>query len=210
MQLSELWQEIITEAVTLIVIINPIGAATIFLSLTANQSPAERRRVALKSVLIAAVILIAFLIAGRILLSAMGISITAFKIGGGIVLLMFGLNMIFEFSTALKPSGDSSQGDVAIYPLAMPAIAGPGTIMTVVLLSDDDRYHLVGQTITVMVMLGVLLVTFGMFQVAMLLNRFVGASGAGIVKRVMGLLLCAVASDKILSGIAEYFQLATR
>lgn len=199
-----MWQESITEAIALFVIIDPIGAAAIFLSLTANRTPTERQRVALQSVVVAAGILIAFLIAGRILLDGMGISINSFQIAGGIILLLFGLNMIFEFASGLKTSGEPDHGNIAVYPLAMPALAGPGTIMTIVLMSDDDRYNLPGQARTVMVLLGVLLITYGIFRLAMVLQRYLGETGASIVKRIMGLLLCAIAVDTILSGIANF------
>ncbi|MBA4064923.1 MAG: hypothetical protein C0501_14655 [Isosphaera sp.] len=198
------WQEIVAEAVTLFVIIDPIGGSTLFLALTTDHTPAERRRVALKSVAVAAGILVAFLFAGGMLLHAMGISVTAFQIAGGVILLLFGLSMIFEFGPAAKPPGGPESGDVAVYPLAMPAMAGPGTIMTVVLLSDDDRYRLVGQLTTVLVLLAVLALTYVLFRLAIVFQRFLGATGASIVKRVMGLLLCAVAVDKLLAGVADF------
>lgn len=201
---SAVWQEIVAEAVTLFVIIDPIGNASLFLALTPDHTPAERRRVALKSVAVAAGILVAFLFAGGMLLHAMGISITAFQIAGGIILLLFGLSMIFEFAAGPKPPGGPESGDVAVYPLAMPAMAGPGTIMTVVLLSDDDRYHLVGQLTTVLVLLAVLAVTYVLFRLAIVFRRVLGQTGASIVKRVMGLLLCAVAVDKTLAGVADF------
>ncbi len=198
-----MWQETITEAVTLFVVIDPIGGSTIFLALTPDRTPAERRRVALKSVAVAAGILVAFLFAGGMLLHAMGISITAFQVAGRIILLLFGLSMIFEFGPAARPPGGSESGDVAVYPLAMPALAGPGTIMTVVLLSDDDRYNLPGQLATAAVLLAVLAVTYVLFRLAIAFQRVLGRTGAGVVKRVMGL-LCAVAVDKLLSGVAEF------
>ena len=89
-----------------------------------------------QSVVVAGGILIAFLIVGRLLLSAMGISITSFQIAGGVILLLFGLNMVFEFQTHKEP-GPTDHGNIAVYPLAMPSLAGPGAIMTIVLLTDD-------------------------------------------------------------------------
>ena len=209
--MSSVWQEIITEFVTLFVVIDAFGAASVFLALTVDRTPAERRRIALKSVVVAAIILITFLIVGRILLSAMGISITAFQIAGGLILFLFGLSMIFDFASGShpsdsQPSEETVRKDISVYPLAMPGLAGPGTIMTVVLLSDDDRNYLAGQAITVGVLLAVLLVTYVVFRLTVVLHQFLGETGASIVKRIMGLLLCAVAVDKALSGIADFYK----
>jgi multiple antibiotic resistance protein len=199
-------QELLTEAVTLFVIIDPIGSASIFLSLTANESPQERRRVAFKSVLVATIILATFMIGGRLLLQEMGISITSFQIAGGIVLLIFGLNMVFEFLTEHKPAASQGIQDIAVYPLAMPAIAGPGTIMTVVLIIDNDRDSLSGQAISIATMLAIMVITYLMFRLAMLIHRFIGDTGASIVKKIMDLLLSAVAVDKIVTGLVEYLK----
>jgi multiple antibiotic resistance protein len=203
---TAVWQETLTEAITLFVIVDPIGSASIFLALASNRTPEERRRVAWQSVVVAYGILIVFLIAGRLLLSAMGISITSFQIAGGVILLLFGLNMVFEFQAHKEP-GPNEQGNIAVYPLAMPSLAGPGTIMTVVLLTDDDRYNWKGQARTAVVLLAIMLITYVLFRLAMVVHRFIGQTGASIVQRIMGLLLCAVAVDKILAGIADYYVL---
>ena len=197
-----------TEFVTLFVIVDPIGSTSIFLSLTASVTPAERRRVAFKSILISAIVLVAFVIAGRLLLTWMGIPIPSFQIAGGIVLLIFALNMVFEFVPEHKTDNPDGKHDIAVYPLAMPAIAGPGTIMAVVLLSDDDRDNLIGQGVTVLVLLAILAFTYLLFRLAMILHRFIGHTGANIIKKIMGLLLAAVAVDKIVTGVIEYFPRA--
>lgn len=200
----EVWQNHFTEFVALFVIIDPIGSTSIFLALTGGMTPAEQRRVAFKSILVSAIILVAFAIAGRLLLGGMGISISSFQIAGGIVLLIFGLDMVFEFVPQHKLDDAQGKRDVAIYPLAMPAIAGPGTIMAVVLLSDDDRGNIIGQSITILVLLVILAVTYVMFRLAMILHRFIGHTGAHIAKKIMGLLLAAVAVDRIITGIIAY------
>jgi multiple antibiotic resistance protein len=204
-----MWEELLTEAVTLFVIIDPIGATTIFLALSAKLAARERGWIALKAVIVAACILIAFLIGGRLLLIGMGISITSFQIAGGIVLLVFGLNMVFDFMGGHPSLPGGAGHDIAVYPLAMPAIAGPGTIMTVVLLSDDDRHDFWGQLQTVGVLLLILALTYLMFRLAGLIQRLIGETGASIVKRIMGLLLASVAVDKILSGLGDYFPMAS-
>lgn len=202
-------QDHFTEFVTLFVIVDPIGSTSIFLTLTANVTPVERRRVAFKAILVSAIILVAFMIAGRLLLTWMGIPIPSFQIAGGIVLLIFALNMVFEFVPEHKADNPEGKHDIAVYPLAMPAIAGPGTIMAVVLLSDDDRGNILGQGVTVLVLLAILAFTYGLFRVAIILHKFIGHTSVSIIKKVMGLLLAAVAVDKIVSGILDYFHHAS-
>jgi multiple antibiotic resistance protein len=204
------WHEIIIEAVTLFVVIDPIGSASIFLSLVSERTPAERRRIARRSVLFATGILVAFIVAGKVLLGAMDVSITAFQIAGGIVLFVFGLNMIFEFTSDPRPVGEAGGKDISAYPLAVPVIAGPGAMMAVVLLSDDDRNYLWKQGVTMLVLLAIMVVTYLLFLLALALRRFIADSGVSIVKRVMGLLLCTVAIDTALTGVADFFKEVSR
>jgi multiple antibiotic resistance protein len=135
------WQKHLSEFVTLFLVINPFGVLASFLVLAAGRDTASRRRLALNAVLIAFVVLVFFLFAGDFVLEQIGVPTRAFQIAGGIVLFLVALEMIRGDAHA-APDGDAhGELAVAIYPLAIPKIAGPGVILALMLLSDDDRYN---------------------------------------------------------------------
>ncbi|HEV8713618.1 MAG TPA: MarC family protein, partial [Candidatus Binatia bacterium] len=119
-----MWERIIRDAVTLFVVINPIGEAIpIFIAASRDLSPLERRQAARRGTLIATGILLGFIAGGQILLHAMEIHLTSFQIAGGIILFLFGLKMIFETEQPHATQGSGPRPDIAVFPLAMPAIA---------------------------------------------------------------------------------------
>lgn len=204
-----MWDHILEDFVTLWVVIDPIGSIPVFLTFTAVQTVRERRRTALKAILIALIILLAFIIAGQLLIEALGVHLAAFQIAGGLVLFIFALTMIFgeskpeEECHAVIPKG----GDVAVFPLAVPSIASPGAMMAVVVLTDNHRFEPIDQALTATVMLGVLLIAYLLLLAAGPLQRLIGMTGASIISRVMGLILAAVAVDNVLSAFKQYFSL---
>lgn len=205
------WQDFVTNLVTLWVVLDPVSTVPVFIALTAGMTAQRRRAVAGRAVLIAGAVLLFFIVAGQFLLEALRIPLQSFQIAGGIVLFLFALTMIFgppsseAASLAAKP--EDADYSVAVYPLAIPAIAGPGAMLTVVLLTDNDRYSFVQQIDTVAMLCVVLLVMWlGLFG-ANLVNRVIGTSGANLLARVMGLILAAVAADRVLDAIAGYFNI---
>lgn len=189
-------------------VVDPIGTVPVFIAVTQKFDAAAKRKIALIATLASAAILIFFVVAGEIILTHMGIPLAAFQIAGGIVLFLFALSMIFGES---KPDEEvrlvKSHQDTAIFPLAVPSIAGPGAILSAVLLTEHARFDLSQQIQTVIVMLLVLLVAYVMMLGASWVNRFIGSSGASVVSRVMGLILSAVATANTLTGIKVYFAL---
>lgn len=203
------WDIIIKEFISLWVVIDPIGSIPVFIAVTAGLQASMQRRVALKACLIAAVILLFFLLFGQILLEKLSIDLDAFQIAGGIVLFLFALTMIFGDS---KPEEETKtiQGDIshlAIFPLAIPSLASPGAMLSIVMLTDNHRHSLLEQFVTAIVMLSVILITLLLFLLAGPIQRFLGIAGASIISRVMGLILASVAVDNILKGISTYFSL---
>jgi multiple antibiotic resistance protein len=197
-----MWERIIRDAITLFVIVNPIGEGIpIFLAVTRNLPQSERRRVARRSVLFATGILLAFVVGGQILLQAMEIHLASFQIAGGIVLFLFGLKMIFATEQHHDTPGPGPKPDVAVFPLATPAIAGPGTMLAVVVLTDNDRFSIPEQMVTTLVLLGVLALTFTFLLLSHRIYRLIGDAGADIVSRVMGLILTALAVEDVIAGI---------
>lgn len=200
-----MFQQILRDGITLFVTIDPIATLPIFLALTKQQSPAARRRTAVRAVVIATIILAAFLIIGQFLLDALGIHLTSFQIAGGIVMFLFGLQMIFESEQEDQPTHGESGLDPSIFPLALPSIAGPGAIMAVVVLTDNHRFSLPHQAVTMGVMIVVLSVTLLVLLAAGGIQRVIGKTGSQIVSRVMGLILTALAVETVLAGIRGSF-----
>lgn len=189
-------------------VIDPIGTVPVFIAVTSQFDEHIKRRIAIKAILVAGVILLFFVVAGEVILTAMAIPISAFQIAGGIVLFLFALSMIFGES---KPEQEmkltASDSETAIFPLAVPSIAGPGAMLAAVLMTENDRYGLLEQFQTAVIIIAVLLIVFVLMLGASWIHRFIGNSGASIISRVMGLILASVAIKNILDGIKVYFSL---
>lgn len=200
---------VLEDFVTLWAVIDPVGTIPVFLTFTASQTARERRRTALRATFIALCVLLAFIIAGQLLIEALGVHLSAFQIAGGLVVFIFALTMIFGESRPEEESRSVVQqgSDVAVFPIAVPSIASPGAMMAVVLLTDNHRFEPMQQAVTTTVMLSVLLITYLLLLVAVPLQRVIGMTGASIISRVMGLILAAVAVDNVLSAIKVYFSL---
>ncbi len=198
--------DIVATFISFFAVIDPIGTVPVFIAVTKYYEESERRKIALYAVLMSALILMFFVMAGEIILRAMGIPLSAFQIAGGIVLFLFALSMIFGES---KPEEEikliRSGKDTAIFPLAVPSIAGPGAMLAAVLLTETSRYSVWQQMQTVGVMLSVLLIVYLLMLLSDKVNSLIGSSGASVVSRVMGLILAAVATNNTLSGIKSYF-----
>lgn len=201
----------IKQFILLWAVIDPIGTIPIFLALTASITEQRHaRRLAYKATLIAAIVLVFFVVVGEELLDAMSIPLEAFQVAGGIVLFLFAMTMIFgqgkpESELAIVNKGAYG----AAYPLAIPSIASPGAMLAAVMLTDNHRFSVTHQMMTTFMILVVLGITLLAMLAATRLQRLIGASGASVISRVMGLILAAVATNSVLSGIAAYFGLAT-
>jgi len=195
-------QTIFSSFVLLWAVIDPIGTVPVFISATRGQTEAARSRAAV----VAAGILLFFIIAGEAVLGAMGVPVLAFQIAGGVVLFLFALTMIFGES---KPEAEADEiagaQDVAIFPLATPSIASPGAMMAVVLLTQNDLHTMSEEIGTTLLMLVVVGVAYVLMRFAGLIIRVIGEGGANIVSRVMGMILASVAATQVLEGVKEYF-----
>lgn len=200
---------IFTNFVYLVVIINPISLVPEFLYITKRETPERRRRTALRAILAAAAILIAFLIVGQILLEALGITLPSFSIAGGLVLLAISMMRILKTAevTHEEDEAEIAPKDVAIFPLATPYIAGPASILAVVLLTNNDQFGFVEQAETTLVMLSILALTYLALLGADTIQRFLGDTGADVLNRISGLILAALSVETILDGIRASFSL---
>ena len=194
--------------ITFFAVIDPIGRVPVFIAVTLEYDQKTKRRIALLATIVAACVLLFFVVIGEIILKALSIPLSAFQISGGIVLFLFALNMIFGDS---KPEEEikfleDDHKDTAIFPLAVPSIASPGAMLAAVLLTENAIFSLFEQMQTVVVMLLVLVVAYILMLLSGVITRFIGTSGASVVSRVMGLILSAVATTNILTGVSEYYK----
>ena len=142
--------------------IDPIGTMALFAGLTAKLTPAQRRKTAFKTIAYAAIILVGALVIGQILLGAMGISLLSFQVAGGVILFLFGLQMIF--SEGFSEATGEPRHDISVFPLAVPATASPGAILAVILITDNKVYTIEEQAITAATLFVVLLVAAAIYN----------------------------------------------
>ena len=203
----------ISAFVTLFVVIDPPGCAPIYAGLTKTASPAQARNMALRAVMIAAIILLIFAFFGESLLAALHIELDSFRIAGGLMLFFIAFEMVFEKRTqrrtdrADKVNADPEVEDVSVFPMAMPMLAGPGAIAAVMLLMNEA--DTAAETIEVFAALGlVLLITAIALVAAGPLIRLLGDKVEAVVTRLLGVLLAALAAQYVIDGIKGNFGIA--
>jgi multiple antibiotic resistance protein len=204
---------ILNAFVVLFVVVDPVGNAPIFAALTRGLSDAERRRTAIKGVVLSAAILLVFFIVGNGLLSALGIGIPAFRIAGGLLLFLIAIDMVFARQSGLRGTTASERAeaherdDISIFPLAFPLIAGPGAITTVLLMASHGGGW-PDQLIRLGLILAVLLITLASLLATARIVRLLGETGANVIDRLLGLILAAIAVQFVVDGLRAAFGLA--
>ena len=197
--------------VTFFVIIDPPGCAPIFASLTQGATPAQRRMMAIRSVLIASGILLFFGLFGEDLLSALGVSLDAFRIAGGIMLFLIALEMVFEKRTERRESRAQEINatpeieDISVFPMAIPMIAGPGSIASLMLLMSRSD-GLDESLIVLGALAAILLLTMVTLLLAGPLMRLLGHKVEAMITRILGVILAALAAQFVIDGIAASFN----
>lgn len=204
----------LTQIVTLWAVLDPFSHLPMFIGATTGLDATERRRAAGLSVVLAFLILAAFGLAGQILLQAMGVSLLSFQIAGGIVLFLFALSMVLGQTTHAAPQDATDAAtrrervtSLAVYPLATPIIAGPGAMLTMVLLMDNNRFAMTDQAITAGALAVVLIGLLAIFLTAHPIERLIRQGGTQLLRRIMGLLLSALAVNLVLSAAATWLKL---
>ncbi len=205
--------EAITVFVALFVVIDPIGLGPIFVALTQGAGAAERRRIAVTGVAVAAGILTVFGLAGESILVFLGISFAAFRIAGGLLLFLIALDMVFERRAQRRESkaGEEERApahDPSVFPLAIPLVSGPGSIATMILLVGRHQGDLGGQAMV----FGVLYVLLGLvlcsFFLGGMIERLLRRTGVLVVSRLLGMLLAALSVQFVLDGLSDFGVLA--
>lgn len=198
--------QIISAFVTLFVVIDPVGLAPLFIVLTRDATPARRRHIGWRALVIAALLLTLFGLAGEAILAGIGISLPAFRIAGGILLFLTALDMLFERRTERRegqtrddPIRDDHD-DPSVFPLATPLLAGPGALATMILLVNQDQSTL--HTVMIhLVMLAVLGIVAVLFALAGPIAHVLGRTGTIVVTRLFGMLLAALSIQFVIDGL---------
>lgn len=198
-------QHLLQDFVLLLVAVNPVLVVPEFVVVTAKLGAAAKQRIAIEAVLIAGGVLLAFTAVGQFVLAGLGIELHAFQIAAGLVLLLMSLRMVLD-EAVHHESGDGH--NPAVYPLAIPYLAGPKSIMTVMLLTDSDTYSVRNQLLIAGLLVLVLALTLACLLRARWAHRLLRDTGVNIISRVMGLILAALATQYILDAIEQAFHIS--
>ena len=199
--MSPLLIKISKDFATLFTTINPIATLALFAGLTASLSRADRHWTALRACIYATIILVVAMTAGQVILDAIGIHMHSLKVAGGVILFLFGVRMLFGQMDKAEKSPEEGR-DLAVFPLAVPAIAGPGAMMAIIVLTDNDVYTVPERIQTGVVLVVVLLLTYLLLLFSDGILRVIGRQGASVLVRVMGLILCSLAVEIVLTALA--------
>lgn len=194
---------------TLFVVIDPIGLTPIFISLVGDRSFTEQTRVARRAILVAGAIVLAFTLAGTLLLQYLGISIEAFQVAAGVLLLKIAIDMVFahrERETEEERKESQLREDISVFPLAIPLIAGPGTLASILILVSEANAYPFGLIIILLIAAIVLLMAYTLLCLSRSLSRVLGQTGINVVTRVLGVLLSALAVQYIANGVVAILK----
>jgi len=199
---------LIKSFLTLFTIIDPIGGVPFFLSISTGYSEEERKKIALRASLTACLTLLFFLWIGKYLLSFFQISVSSFRIAGGILLFLISMEMLFGKTTQVKTTEKETlkvkeKEDVSIVPLGIPYLAGPGAITTTIILGETSTLHTkLGLSLIIFL---VLLITYLIFSYSSKISKLLGELGTKAIVRILGLILASIAIEYITTGLKEIF-----
>ncbi|MCW3479160.1 NAAT family transporter [Neisseriaceae bacterium JH1-16] len=200
--------------IALLVLVNPLGAIPIFISLTPTADQAERKKIAKTTALAVAIVLVLFALVGDTLLRFLGISIGSFQVGGGLLVMLIAIALMNAKpaptkTTKVEREEAEAKTNIAVVPMAIPLLTGPGTISTVIIYASTA--HSWKQVVFLIVSsLLVAITCYGALVLASPLSRLLGQTGINIVNRVMGMLLAAVSVEIIVDGVYRLFPQLVR
>jgi multiple antibiotic resistance protein len=197
----------LTSFTTFFATIGPVEAAVLFATLTPKMPGSERAAIAVRATIIASLLLLIFTLLGQPLLDELGVSIAALQTAGGIVLLILALDMIFAKPTSAfkltQPEDEEAQtkDDIAVFPLAMPLLAGPGAMSAGILLAANADGNALALTMAVVALAAVMAITLGLLLLSHQLNRMIGITAQRVLMRVFGILLSGIAVQAVFNGL---------
>jgi multiple antibiotic resistance protein len=196
----------LTSFTTFFATIGPVEAAVLFATLTPKMERNERAAIAIRATAIAGVLLLIFTLFGQPLLDELGVSIAALQTAGGIILLIIALDMIFAKPTSAfkltQPEDEEAQtkDDIAVFPLAMPLLAGPGAMSAGILLAANADGNPLALATTIAALAAVMVITLALLLLSHQLNRMIGITAQRVLMRVFGILLAAIAVQAAFNG----------
>jgi multiple antibiotic resistance protein len=204
---SELFQYCTVVLGAIFFVVDPFAAVPLYIAMTHADDPPKRRRMALRASITVAIVLIGFAFLGSYVFRLFGITLPSFKVAGGVLLLLMAIDMVRAQPSRTRSSPEETEegahkDDVAVFPLAIPMLAGPGAIATVTVLTAqarDWRYHVA----VVGAILVTALLTYLILRAAPLAERVLKQTGLKILNRLMGMILCAIAVQFIVVGLGE-------
>lgn len=204
------WKFGLAAFVTLLVVVDPPGVVPIFVGLTKAETPSSRRKILIRAVVIAFGVALFFLIAGRAVLSYLGVTVQAFSISGGILLFITAMPMLFGQRGGLQAPEPEERGsvghDISVFPLAIPLLSGPGAIATILLLTSQTGGDTRKLGAAIAAIGAVFIVAFVSLYLGARLIGLVGEGGVHIATRVMGIILAALAVQYVLNGVTGYYH----
>src|SRR5436305_5661065 len=203
----------ISAFVTFFTIIDPVGLAPVVVALTAHLSEAQRKLIITRATLISAGSIAFFALLGRFLLDRLGINLYAFDIAGGVLLFIVAVDMLFGRQSGTRETKTESEEamtreDVSVFPLAIPMIAGPGTIATTILYVDIATPHPLDLLAVAAAILSALLAAWLVMRSSLSIIRLFGRTGIMVLSRILGILLAALALQFVLNGIVMFVHVA--
>ncbi len=197
--MNDLYTQLISVFFSFFAIMNPIANAAVFTALAGEKDKSEQSKIAAKALIITFLIICLFSILGKIIFHLFGISLPALRITGGIIVFIVGYHMLNGGGSSLHSADTPEQSDIAVSPLAMPLLAGPGTIATAMNFSASGGLWGISITITVFAVLCV--ITYLCFIFSSKILGTMGESGLGIVTRLMGLILAVMGTQMVITGV---------
>jgi multiple antibiotic resistance protein len=191
----------------LFVTVSPIKVAAFYPVLTEGMSRQEQRRIAVRATLVASGMLVVFALIGDDLLRAIGISLAGVRVGGGVLLMLLSIDIVF--GRPIGPAATASEhgvteaSDISVFPLATPLIAGPGAITAVVVQATEARNTVLSTALLLLVLAVVMLLTLAGLLASDTIKRGLGHTAMTIVERILGILLAAVSAEMILTGLKQ-------
>jgi multiple antibiotic resistance protein len=202
-----MFDELVKFFVVLLVVVEPLSLLPVLAGLTEGADDAYRRRMSFKAVGLSAAVCLVFAVGGTALLDLLGISVHAFKVGGGILLFLLAIEMVFarpSGARSITPGEDAEahhRGDISVFPLAFPLISGPGALAVILLAFVGVPMASVQFVAQIGVILAVLAITLGLMLMTGPVMRMVGVTGGAVLGRLLGVLLAALASQFVMDGV---------
>ncbi len=199
--------------VTFFTIIDPVGLAPVVVGLTAHLNDAQRRKIITRATVISAVIIAFFALVGHFLLDRLGISLYAFNMAGGALLFLVAVDMLFGRASGTRETKTEqdeavTREDISVFPLAIPMIAGPGTIATTILYVDLAGSNLFDLLSVAAAIITALIAAWLVMRSSLWIIRHIGRTGILVLSRILGILLAALAIQFILNGIIAFIQVS--